>query len=264
MKELYKNGDGVSVFDLDVSDDGMPLNYVKSSSEQKFLSDVSEFTNAGFRIASKERFPTENGPGRKLDYDKHSPEAILVSNGQDPSSVLKHGMLFLHSGLSDDKGAFLFMALDERAKGNFFEDSGLPVHQIKGNSDGVFFDIGNDKSFGYIRLDRNLDAAPGREFEEALQHLRELDLPTIPIPLNRDVAQMIPHFGKEGMDPEELSMDEIARVLGENFQGAVNVFDMPENLMKIANAANPLFKPDEANIDYHLDRKSHLNPSIRR
>ena len=266
MRELYIGEDGAKVFDLDDMPGMDPGGYTKSAPEQQFLRDVTEFSNAGFRIASKDNFPTDDGPGRKVDFDKYAPDAILVANGQQANGAIDHGMIFLHAGIEDREGAFLYMALDKSAKDSAFEKTDLPVHNFKGDDNGVFFEMDDGNLFGYMRLERNESAGPGQEYDDALQRLRELDLPTIPMPMKRDVVQMVPHFGKEGMEPEDLSMEKIAEVLGENFRDTIDVFDMPEDLMKIAQQSNPnnTLKVNEPDFERSRMLDSRPAPSIGR
>ncbi|MEG3765104.1 hypothetical protein [Alteromonas sp. 14N.309.X.WAT.G.H12] len=262
MRELYKTEDGTSVFDLDITDDTNQAAYTKSPTEEKFLRDVGEFSNAGFRIASKESFPTSDGPGRNVDYDMYSPEAILVANGSDTDAAVEHGMIFLHAGIEDKEGAFLYLALDGSAKGDVLEETAHSTYSFKGDPNGVFFETEDGDLFGYMRIARDASAGLGKEYDNALQNLRELDLPTIPMPMERSVVEMIPHFQKEELSPEDLTMEEIAEVLGEHFRERVDAFEMPGELMGIALAANPNAPPPREIRNTELNRS--LKESMRR
>jgi hypothetical protein len=232
MDKIYTQNDGTPVYDLDIDVGG---SYTMTESESKFLSDVQEFTAAGFRIAHKDKFPTKAGPNRDIDYDRYQPEASLVANNNSSGAAIENGMLFLHSGLESRDGVFLYMALDGNETHNFIDPE---TNRLKGFDDATLVELDDGNHFGYVKLERNVDAMPGHEFEDSLLKLREMALPAVPIPFSRDAMEFLPFFGREGMEPDSLEPEDMANILKNSLRNEISAIEIPAHILSNSAESN--------------------------
>lgn len=247
--DFYNDVKGANVYDLN------PGKY----ENELLISTASLFTQAGFRIANKERYLKAIGDlEAEFKMSNDNPDVTLVCQDDVSDSILKNAMVFIDASATGPAHVYLSMPEDTPKE---------KLDEIENSMDCLLHKGQDGNLVGYITLDRNhegpehemnlgLNLAP---FEAALDKIRELNIDTVKYPFTPEALGILPLFANASNEVIRNNLEECAEVIGEHFKDNIDAFDMSPEFREIALNINSPRKLENEDDDVRLRNGRSMN-----